>query len=328
MSKLAKTLTYDRYGKIDVLKFVDLPIPKPKSGQILVHVQAAALNPKDYLVRKGLFSWISLGGFPKIPGLDFSGLVAEVGPGVDIPIGTPIYGSINEFFTKRGTLSEFLLIDQNECATKPNSLSFEEAAAIPLAAQTSLQAFQDRIQLKSGQHVAILGASGGVGVYAIQIAKAIGAHVTTTSSPGNFALCQSLGADATLNYKTDNPFAAPDAFDVIFDAYGNQSFSKAERALKPSGMYITTVPSKEITWDYLKTRFSSKQAKFTLIKSNTEDLNELAAMVETKQLRPVIDSVFNFTDYAEAFKRLESRHAHGKVVVKINYTQATLNLSF
>lgn len=318
VSKLVKTIAYERYGNTDVMKIIDIPIPKPDNGQILVNVHAAALNPKDYLVRKGLFKWLTRGGFPKIPGLDFAGTIAEVGPGVDLPVGTPIYGSLNELSTKRGTLTEFLLINQNECAQKPNTLSFVEAAAIPLAGQTALQALQDLIHLKSGQKIAILGASGGVGVYAIQIAKAMGAHVTTTSSEGNKEFCKGLGADIALDYRKDNPFAQRDHFDAIFDVYGNQSFSKAQKALKPQGIYVNTVPSLRILWDYARTRFSGKQAKMVLVRSNTEDLNELAAMVETGALKPVIDSVYEFDNYQDAFKRIESRHAKGKVVVKIS----------
>jgi NADPH:quinone reductase-like Zn-dependent oxidoreductase len=318
VSKLVKTIAYERYGNTDVMKIIDIPIPKPDTGQILVNVHAAALNPKDYLVRKGLFKWLTRGGFPKIPGLDFAGTIAEVGPNVELSVGTPIYGSLNEISTKRGTLTEFLLIDQTECAPKPNALSFVEAAAIPLAGQTALQALQDLIHLKSGQKILILGASGGVGVYAIQIAKAMGAHVTTTSSEGNKDFCKSLGADIALDYRVDNPFAQQDRYDAIFDAFGNQSFSKAEKSLKPEGVYVNTVPSLRILWDYVRTLFSGKRAKMVLVRSNTEDLNELAAMVETGTLKPVIDSVYEFDNYREAFKRIESRHARGKVVVKVS----------
>lgn len=312
----SRAVLYDHYGRIDVLHIGQIQLPSPSSGEILVKVHAAALNPKDALVRKGRFAWITGSRFPKIVGHDFAGTVAEVGKGVELALGTAVYGSLNELTSRRGTLADYVVVKQHECAPMPKKLSFEQAAALPLAAQTSLQALHNLIRLEKSQRVLILGASGGVGVYAIQIAKAIGAHVTTTSSAKNQNFCRELGADVALDYATDNPFQ--EQYDGIFDAFGNQTFVKARPALKPKGTYVSTVPSKRLFLDAFMTLFSSQRARFVLIRSNTPDLMELSQMVEQGLVKPVIDQVFNFEQFPEAFARLETRHARGKIVLSIN----------
>lgn len=308
----SRAVLYDQYGRIDVLRMGQIQLASPSTGELLVKVHAAALNPKDALVRKGRFAWITGSQFPKIPGLDYAGTVVE---GVDFPVGTPVYGSLNERTSLRGTLADYVLVKQRECAPMPKSLTFEQAAALPLAAQTSLQALRNLIHLEKGQRLLILGASGGVGVYAIQIAKAIGAHVTTTSSAKNQAFCRELGADVALDYAVDNPFS--DQFDGIFDAFGNQNFAKAQSALKPKGTYVSTVPSKRLFLDAFMTLFSSQRARFVLIRSNTKDLTEIAQMVEQGLVKPVIDQILDFEQFPAAFAHLETRHARGKIVLKI-----------
>lgn len=311
----SRAVLYDQYGRIDVLHIGQIQLPAPSAGEVLVKVHAAALNPKDALVRKGRFAWITGSRFPKIVGLDFAGTVAEAGKGVDLPMGTSVYGSLNERTSLRGTLADYVLIKQHECATMPKNLSFEKAAALPLAAQTSLQALRKLIHLEKGQRLLIMGASGGVGVYAIQIAKAIGAHVTTTSSANNQSFCRELGADVALDYAADNPFS--EQFDGIFDAFGNQNFSKARMALKPRGTYVSTVPSKRLFLDTIMTLFSSQRARFVLIRSNTQDLMEIAQMVEQGLVKPVIDQTLDFEQFPAAFAHLETRHARGKIVLSI-----------
>ncbi|MCE5315803.1 MAG: NAD(P)-dependent alcohol dehydrogenase [Parachlamydia sp.] len=311
----SRAVLYDKYGRIDVLHVGEIQLPSPSSGEVLVKVHASALNPKDALVRKGRFAWLTGSRFPKIVGLDFSGTVAEVGKGVELAVGTPVYGSLNELTSRRGTLADYVLIKQHECAPMPNALSFEQAAALPLAAQTSLQALRNLIHLEKGQRILILGASGGVGVYAIQIAKAIGAHVTTTSSAKNQNFCRELGADVVLDYAADNPFN--EQYDGIFDAFGNQTFDMARPALKSKGTYVNTVPSKRLFLDAFLTLFSSQRARFVLIRSNTPDLKEIAQMVEQGLVKPVIDQVFDFEQFSPAFAHLETRHARGKIVLSI-----------
>lgn len=311
----SRAVLYDHYGRIDALRIGEILLPAPSADEVLVRVHAAALNPKDALVRKGRFGWITGRQFPKIVGLDFAGTVSEAGKGVDLPIGTPVYGSLNERTSLRGTLADYVLVKQRECAPMPKNLPYEKAAALPLAAQTSLQALRNLIRLEKRQRLLILGASGGVGVYAIQIAKAIGAHVTTTSSAKNLGFCRELGADLALDYKLDNPFAGK--YDGIFDAFGNQNFAKARIALKPRGTYVSTVPSKRLFFDVFRTLFSSQRARFVLIRSNTQDLREIAQMVDQGLIKPVIDQVFDLEQFPEAFACLETRHARGKIVLSI-----------
>lgn len=317
MTKQTKALIYDKYGQIDVLHFGEITLPSPAKGELIVKVEAIALNPKDALVRKGKFKWLTGSFFPKVVGLDFAGQVVEKGPDVTLGKGASIYGSLNEITSKRGTAADFLHIQQDECAPMPSSLNFEEAATLPLAAQTALQALRDKIKLKKRDSILIHGASGGVGVYAIQIAKAYGAIVTTTSSAKNLEFCKSLGADITLDYTAGDPFSGGEVYDGIFDVFGNQSFENVKHALTATGIYVTTVPSYTIFFDTLKTLFSSQKARFILVRSNTFDLIELDRLVATGQLKPVIDKVFPLDDYKEAFKLLESKRARGKIVLKI-----------
>lgn len=254
---------------------------------------------------------------PQILRLDFAGVVAEAGEGVDLPVGSSVFGFLNEFSTLRGTIAEYVVVKQEECAPMPTSLTFEQAAALPLVSLTALQALRDLIHLQQGQKVCILGASGGVGTHAIQIAKAMGAHVTTTSSQKNLNFCLELGADEALDYAKNNPFATPQNYDGIFDVYGNQSFGKASPALKPKGVYVTTVPSLKIIFDALRTWFTWPRARFVLVRSNTKDLLEIAQMADSGHLIPVIDQVFDFVEYRSGFQLLESRHAKGKIVIRV-----------
>lgn len=314
---MTRALIYNQYGPIDNLHLADIALPKLKAGEVLVKVHAAALNPKDAIVRKGKFSWLSGSTFPKVVGHDFAGVVEDVGSGVQLAKGTQVYGSLNGFKCLRGTLAEAVIVKASECAEMPLGLTFEQAAALPLAAQTALQALRDLIHLKPGQRVCILGASGGVGVHAIQIAKSLQAHVTTTSSQKNLALCKDLGADVTLDYAKDNPFDLQRYYDGIFDVFGKQTFSCAVRALKSKGTYVNTIPSNKIVFDSIRSWFWGPRARLILINSNTRDLKEIASLVEKGLLKPVIDRVINLEDFKAGFEHLESRHARGKIVVRI-----------
>ena len=267
MPQLTRALIYDAYGSIDELHIANVTLPDPKAGEVLIKVHAAALNPKDALVRKGKFRWLSGSKFPKFTGLDFAGVVEKTGEGVDLAVGAPVYGFLNEFSTLRGTVADYVVAKQNECAPMPAKLTFEQAAALPLVCLTSLQALRDLIHLQPGQKIAILGASGGVGTHAIQIAKAMDAQVVTTSSQKNQSFCRVLGADEALDYATDNPFSTEKSYDGIFDVFGRQSYEKIGKALKPQGVFVSTVPSLKLLFDSFKTWFWGPRARFVLVRS-------------------------------------------------------------
>ena len=313
-----RALVYDAYGGLDRLLFRDLAVPACGRDQVLVRVRAAALNPKDSFVRKGRFRMISGRTFPKYVGADFAGEVAAVGADVrGLAPGDRVFGMLEEWTYRRGTLAEYVAPRAREVALMPHALSFEDGAALPLVSLTALQALRDVARLREGDAVCIHGASGGVGTAAIQLAVALGAIVTTTSSAANRELCRSLGATETLDYATAAPFSVAQRFRVVLDAFGNLSFDGVERALRPDGIYVTTVPSLRIVRDWLRTLFSWPRARLVVVRARRADLDALTSFVDEEQLRPVVDRVVSFDQAIEGLRHLETKRARGKIVVKV-----------
>src|SRR5262245_375447 len=308
-----RAVVYDRYGDAGVISVRDMPRPaRASSGEVQVHVMAAALNPKDVLVRRGKFKLLTGWKFPRGVGYDFAGTVIDGGR---FASGTRVYGMLNGWHGR--TFAEEVVCAADECDVMP-ALSFEEAAAIPLAGQTGLQALRDIGRLSAGATVCINGASGGVGVFAVQIAKALGARVTTLSSARNIELCLKLGADEALDYASSNPFTRPGAFDVIFDVFGNRAFERVAPSLKRHGVFIEAVPSPRILLAALRTSWaSSKRARLVIVRSRAADLATLRHWVEEGRLVPVLDRVYDLEQTADAQRHLETKRARGKVVVRI-----------
>ncbi len=312
-----KAAVYDRYGKPEVLQIRDVPMPRAGRNQVLVRVCAAALNPKDVLIRRGKFPLLDGLTFPKRVGYDWSGEVHELGPGVSWPpVGARVFGMIQAWTA--GACSEYLAANVSELALAPENLSFEQAAALPLASLTALQALRDVARMPAGAHVTIHGASGGVGVFAIAIAKQLGAHVTTTSSDGNLALCRSLGADVALDYRQGRVVDPERRCDVFFDVYGNQSFQQVQPMLSAQGTYVSTVPKRHVFLRWATTALSRQRCRLVIVHSRAKDLSLLATWAESGILKPVIDSRFSLADIREAQARVETRRARGKVIVTID----------
>jgi NADPH:quinone reductase-like Zn-dependent oxidoreductase len=312
-----RAIVYDRYGPPEVLQVRELPSPVPREGEVLLRVRAAALNPKDSLVRKGKFSAISGKKFPRLLGYDVAGVVAALGPGITrFKLGDEVYGMKQEW--AGGTVAEEVCLLEDELSAKPARLSFEEAAALPLAAMTALQALRDLGNVKHGQRVLINGGSGGVGVFAIQVARALGAHVTTTSSARNLEFCRSLGANETLDYTTNNGLSAGANWDVFFDVFGNRSFFQARRALAPNGTYVSTVPAASNVALHLMTGLFGRSSRLVVVRSKSKDLAQLTQWVEAGALKPVVDRVVPLEDTAAGQAHIETKRARGKVVVRIS----------
>jgi NADPH:quinone reductase-like Zn-dependent oxidoreductase len=313
-----RALAYDAYGGLDRLSLRDLPVPAPGRGEVLVRVHAAALNPKDSFVRKGRFRLVSGRAFPKRVGADFAGEITEVGRGVsDLTAGDRVFGMLEEWTYRRGTVAEYVAPRASELACMPRTLSFEDAAALPLVSLTALQALRDVARIRAGDRVCVHGASGGVGTAAVQLAVALGAIVTTTSSANNRELCRSLGATEALDYATDTPFAAERRFRIVLDAFGNLSFDRVKRSLTPDGIYVTTVPSARIVRDSLRTIARYPRARLVVVRARRADLESVARFVDDRLLRPVVDRVVAFEDAIEGLRYLETKRARGKIVVKV-----------
>jgi NADPH:quinone reductase-like Zn-dependent oxidoreductase len=319
-----RALVYDRYGGLDVLSLREVPTPRAEAGEVLVRIRAAALNPKDSLVRKGRFralsgldAW-SGRSFPKRVGVDFAGEVVHVGRGVrDLAAGDRVWGALEEVTYRRGTIATYAAMRAREVAAMPSTLSFEEAAALPLVALTGLQALRDLARLAPGDRVCIHGASGGVGTVAIQLACALGGVVTTTSSARNLELCRSLGAVEALDYASEDAFDGTRSYRVVFDAFGDLSLARVRPALAARGIYVSTVPSRRVLVDALRTLLGWPRARLVVVRSRRADLDALRAYVEAGRLRPVIDRVVPFDDAIEAVRHLETKRARGKIVIAI-----------
>ncbi len=279
-------------------------------------MRAAALNPKDVLVRVGKFSLLSGRRFPKRVGFDWAGEVAAVGQGVtDVPVGSAYYGMLGGF--QGGACAEYLIARPDQSATKPATLDFEHAAAIPLAASTALQGLRDLGRVQGGMRVLINGASGGVGVFAVQLAKILGAHVTATSSAANLELCRRLGADVALDYRAADPLSGVDRYDVLFDVFGNRSYRDARRVLAHRGVYVTTVPKARVLLDAARTLLAWPRARLVAVRPRSRDLAFLAECATQGRLTPIVEHVFPLERIAEAEEQVATKHTRGKVIVRV-----------
>lgn len=311
-----KAISYNQYGNADVLELVTQARPLITSAQVLVRIYAAALNPIDYQMRRGRFHPYIRARFPRIPGSDFAGVIAGVGQKVKgLQVGDEVYGMSRTYVG--GSYAEYIAIRPEEIAIKPISISFEEAAAFPLAALTSLQALRDLGQIRAGMRVLINGASGGVGVFAVQIAKAFGAVVTGVCSHRNIDLVRGLGADEVIDYTKTNIREQDQTYDIFYDAYGNQAMKKVKHLLTSNGRYISTIPAMKNFKDVALTVFSRKKTKVIFVKSTTRDLNELSMLVEAGKLKAVIDRTYALEEAREASLYLETRRAKGKLILKM-----------
>lgn len=310
-----RALRYHAYGGIDQLRLEDAEAPQRRGAQLCVAVVRAALNPKDALFRKGRFRRLSGRRFPKIPGADFAGRVLEDPSGRYAP-GTRVFGALDEWRFLRGTLAEVVVVAPRELARLPEEVSFDDGAAVALAGLTALQALRDLGQISPGQRVLIHGASGGVGIFAVQIARRLGAEVVTITSAANLDLVRSLGATEALAYDRGETPSAP--LDLVFDVYGTLPRHKAAAWLSPGGAWVGTVPSARALWRDALSRLLPLKERLVVVRSSTEDLEILASWLATRELRTVVDRTLPLASFREAFERLESRRTRGKIVIEVS----------
>ncbi|WP_344087447.1 NAD(P)-dependent alcohol dehydrogenase [Luedemannella helvata] len=320
-----KAIVQDRYGAPDVLRFDDIDIPVPGADDVLVRVRAASLNARDWHVMRGdpYLARLSIGlRRPKWPvqGTDFAGVVEAVGANVtSLRPGDEVYGETN------GAFAEYVCAGPEEVDRKPANLTFEQAAAVPLAAGTALDCLPD---VAGGQRVLINGASGGVGTFAIQIAKARGAFVTAVCSARNARQALALGADRVVDYARED-FARGDAhYDLVLDLVGNRSLGDLRRALAPAGTLVLSGggvskggsmfgPMGLILRGTLASRFASHRILLPHYKPSRAHLATMRELIESGRVTPVIDRTYPLSDAAAAIRYLETEHATGKVVLTV-----------
>ena len=315
-SETMRAVVIDRYGGPEVLRLATVPRPVPTRGQVLVRSRFIGVNPKDVIVRKGKFQIATGKKFPLIVGHDIAGEVVEAGLGADLAKGDQIYGMINDFAGR--AYAEYAAVDCQQLAKAPTSIEPAVAAAVPLAAQTALQALRDDAQLKSSQTVLINGASGGVGVFAVQIAKILGAQVSAICSDRNVDLVTELGADRVIDYTKTEIADLEEQFDVIFDVFGNYSFEKLKKLLSARGTYVNTIPSARIFKDVARSFVRRKRAKLVIVKSRRDQLDWLRQQIDAGRLRVVVDRSFPIAEVAEAHRYMETKRARGKVVLAVD----------
>jgi NADPH:quinone reductase-like Zn-dependent oxidoreductase len=317
-----RAIIRSRYGPPEVLQLKEVEKPVPTEGQVLVKIRAASANPLDWHSMRGAPFIARLGGEglrkPKDPrlGTDIAGKVEAVGKNV-----TRFHPGEEVFGTSPGGFAEYASPREDRLVLKPTNLSFEEAAAVPVAAITALQGLRDKGKIQAGQRVLINGASGGVGSFAVQIAKSFGADVTGVCSTRNLDMVRSIGADRVIDY-TQKDFAENgQSYDLVLDAVGNRSISDYKRVLKPGGFcVIAGFAGLSHLFEYallgpLRSKTGNKKVGLMMATLNEPDLTFLRSLLETGRVRPVIDRRYPLSETAEAIRYLEGGHARGKVVI-------------
>lgn len=321
-----KTITRRRYGPPDALSCEEIERPTPGDEDVLIRVHAAGASIGDYIIVTGkpwLIRLTPFGGFPhprkRVPGACMSGRVESVGANVtSFRPGDAVFGDAI------GAFAEYVAVSAKRIAHKPANLSFEEAAAVPWAV-AALQGLRDLGGLKAGQRLLINGASGGVGTWAVQIAKAMGTHVTGVCSTRNVDMVRSLGADEVIDYtQRDFSVASQHVFDVVFDTVGNRSLSDCLRVLKPEGVYVSCSGGDSgIRWLFglfmmrLTSLFTRQKLKALATSPNRDDLLCLKALVEAGDLKPVIERCFPLSQVGDALRHVGSRRSQGQTVIQI-----------
>ena len=308
-------IEYDHYGDASVLHVADHPVPQRLPGQLLIEVLASSVNPIDYRFRRGDMKGLIPFGFPRIPGYDVAGIVADTDIDSDNPfaVGDRVIAFLDH--ARGGALADYAVCSASSAAKIPDTMPMEVAAAIPLAGTTALQSLRDHGEIKSGQSVLINGASGGVGMFAVQIAKSYGCHVDAVASGQNREFCMSLGADHFYDYEIFDFTKSDERWDIIFDVAGKAHFLEARTVLKDRGHFISTEPSVKGLLMTILTWPLSKSGQIMLAIPSGDDLRELVRLYESGSLKVTIDSQFPFEQAAQAHRRIESGVDHGKVVL-------------
>ena len=320
-----KAIVYHRYGPPEVLRYTDVERPTPGTGEVLVRVRTASLNFGDRAMMRGNPSAIRLAMGLRRPratilGRAVAGTVEAVGPGATrFRAGDDVFGEC----AQRG-FAEFAVVKEKHLAAKPVEVSFEQAATLPVAANTALQGIRLG-KVGAGTRLLVNGASGGVGTFAVQLGKAVGAHVTGTCGGRNAALVRSIGADEVVDYTSDDVTRGEARFDVVFDLAGDKPLAAMRRVLAPKGMYISSFggggklfgPMPRLLGMMVKAPFVSQRLRPLVATPKGDELAELGAMVAAGTLDPVIERSYPLSETADAIRFIEEHHAQGKLVLTV-----------
>src|SRR5579872_413285 len=321
-----KAIVYRKNGPPDVLSYEEIEKPAPQDQEVLIKVHSAAVNPLDWHMMKGgpaLMRMLMGRGKLKRPGVDVAGVVEAIGPGVTrFRAGDAVFGA------SRGAFAEYAIAKESTLAVKPDNVSFDDAAASPIAALTALQGLRDKGKIQVGQNVLINGASGGVGTFAVQLARIFGARVTGVCSGRNADMVRSLGADRVIDYTQENFAKGKERYDLIFDLAGNHSFSECKRVLTPRGMIVgggILAGSKSLLvmfggllYTLAQSRFSRQKFRTFIAKANREDLTLIGELLASGKLRSVLDKKYTLREVPEALRYQGTWRVRGKLVVCVD----------
>jgi len=322
-----KAITVDRYGPAGALEVSDIEKPAVGDDDVLVRVRAACVNPADWHVVTGLpyMARAQMGlRKPKVRvlGADFAGQIEVIGSRItQFHPGDEVFGEADG-----GGLAEYISVSQDSLVRKPANLTFEQSAAVPMAGLTALQGLRDKGQIESGQQVLINGASGGVGTFAVQIAKSFGAEVTGVCSATNVEMVRSIGADHVIDYTSEDFTRGGRLYDLILDNVGNRTLSANRRVLTPRGIYVSSFGRPHRRWVgplpfllkmFAVSPFTKQKLVVWVAKRKKEDLLTLAKLLEDETVAPVIDRTYPLSEVSQAMQYLEEGHAKGKVVVTV-----------
>jgi len=328
-----EAIVYAKYGPPDVLQLKEVEKPTPKGDEVLIKVYAASVNAADWHLLRGKPFLVRLMGFGllrpknKILGADIAGRVEEVGGNVrQFKPGDEVFGDLSG--CGWGGFSEYVCARENALALKPANISFEEAAAVPMAAVTALKGLRDKGKIQPGQKVLINGASGGVGTFALQIAKSFGAEVTGVCSPKKMDMARSMGADHVIDYTQEDFTQNGQRYDLILAANGYHPISDYKRALSPKGIYVMTGGSGAQMFQAMLlgpwiSMTGSKKMCALMAKANPKDLVFMKELLEAGKVKPVIDRRYPLSEAADALRYLEEGHARGKVIITLEHDKKT-----
>jgi NADPH:quinone reductase-like Zn-dependent oxidoreductase len=307
-----KAIVVHEYGGPEVLKYEDVPRPEPKDDQMLVRVIAAGVNPVDGMIRSGMFAKHEKAVFPMIPGADIAGVVEKVGRKITkFKAGDPVLAYVS--LKNGGGYAEYALAMEREAAPKPKSLTYVEAAAVPIVALTAWQALIDTAKLSAGQTVLIHGGSGGVGTFAIQIAKARGARVISTASTANQDLLKELGADISIDYTKQKFEDVAKDVDVVLDSVGNDTLARSYGVVKRGGFIVSIVAR----LDQAELDKHGIHGATLSVDPNSDELAEIGNLIDERKIKVVVSKTFPLSEARKAQEQVATGHTRGKIVLKV-----------
>ena len=311
-----RAVMFDRYGTNEVVEVRDVPVPVAARGEVVVKVHAASVNPVDWKVRYGQARIFTGSKFPKVLGSECAGEVAETGAGAaEFRKGDRVvlYTSVRRL----GAFAEYACTAEDRVYPIADGITFEQAACLPIAGLTALQSLRDHGKIAAGKKVLINGASGGVGHFAVQIAKIFGAEVTAVTSGRNIEFVKGLGADRVIDYVKEDFTKGSGQYDLVFDAVSIRSFGVCKRVLTPAGIYVNTLPNATIVVQLITSLLPGKKARSMWVKPNESDIAWMMVQIKAGKIRIVIEQAYPLDRITDALAASEAGRTRGKIVVSV-----------